>query len=834
MSSRRSGSFLAFAMAFVCLFGLAASARAATVTVVNTADSGPGSLRDAVSDANSGDTIDFDGLSGQIDLTTGAIAIDKSVTIEGPGAAQLTINAGHASQIFTTTSGDLLISDLTLANGVSSRNGGAIDYAGVDSLTVSGCVFIDNRAGGDGESADYSGFGQGGAIRYEGEASLVIDDSRFEGNSAGGSGAEGLGSGAGSGGAIYIAPRTQSTSISDSEFIGNSAGGPGDDGFNSGHGSGGAINHTSGGTMTVSRSIFRANTVGGPGSVGGNGGAGSGGAIENSSGTLTVLDSTFDANTVGGAGGEGSGSGDGLAGAIYTGFRTLTVTGSTFSDNATGGPGDPLDKGGAGRGGAIYASGADLFITNSTLVGNRAGGSGTEGSGGAMQVSFTSSVVLSSVTISGNFVGDVDGSGAGIDASLLPSATTMPVTARATIISGNTGAPNCYKPVVSSSYSLEGTDSSATSCGLDLPSANPLLEPLANNEGPTETEALPASSPAVDAVPVAKCPTNVDQRGKPRPDNGKEFCDVGAYELQDPPVPSAITSVAATTFQVGKKGSFTVSATGLPVPDLSVAGALPAGILFADKGNGTATLSGTAAVGAGGSYPITIEASNGVLPNAVQSFTLTVQAPPTISIATPIDGGAYELGQVVRTSFTCVEGAGGPGIASCLDHSGRRSGETLDTSRLGWHTLTVTAISQDGLRGNATVNYTVAPKPDQPKPPEPLEFFLAVERMPLQELLETGKLNVRATLSEKATVTLTGKAKLRSKARGAGPRLVSVFERATTSFSENGTKNVTLSLTKKGRRALQRLQKVRLVVSGRAIRVGGRTARTQKGLTLKR
>jgi hypothetical protein len=690
--SLRGGRALApIAVVTACLFGFSASARAATDVVENTNDSGAGSLREVIASANNGGTIEFDlAPSAQIDLTSGAIAIDKSLTIEGPGAAQLTIDAGHNSQIFTITAGDQSISGLTLANGMTSANGGAIDYLGAGSLTVSNSIFTGNTAGGNGGSGSYSGLGDGGAIYYKGEASLTVEGSSFEGNSAGGVGGEGISSGAGSGGAISVATHSLSTSISDSEFIGNKAGGNGGLGFDSGFGGGGAISHDSGGALTVADSTFTDNTVGGQGGIGGNGGAGSGGAIVNHSGVLTVVESTFNGNTVGGEGGVGSGSGDGLGGAIYTGFHTPAITGSTFNGNTTGGPGGAGAKGGNGRGGAIYASSSSLSVSNSTLFGNRAGDAGTEGSGGAIQLAGQSSATLTSVTISGNSVGSDGGVGAGInDVEAVGAAPA--VTAKATIISGNAGASNCNRHVLSSSYSLEGPASGDTSCGFDLPSADPELEALADNGGPTETQALLASSPAVDAVPVAKCPTNVDQRGEPRPDNREAFCDVGAYELQDPPVAPAITSIAGATFQVGKTASFTVTATGVPPPYLSETGALPKGVAFTDRGDGTASLSGTPAMGSGGTYPITIEASNGTPPDAKQSFVLTVQAPPTASIATPADGATYTQGQAVSSSFSCVEGTGGPGIASCVDQDGRPSGAPIDTAATGRHTFTVTA-----------------------------------------------------------------------------------------------------------------------------------------------
>src|SRR4029077_13171511 len=63
----------------------------------------------------------------------------------------------------------------------------------------------------------------------------------------------------------------------------------------------------------------------------------------------------------------------------------------------------------------------------------------------------------------------------------------------------------------------------------------------------------------------------------------------------------AITSANGTTFTVGTTGSFTVTTTGAPTPSLSETGALPSGVTFRDNGNGTATLSGTAATGTAGS-----------------------------------------------------------------------------------------------------------------------------------------------------------------------------------------------------------------------------------------
>src|SRR5262245_52155139 len=67
-------------------------ADAATISVINTADSGPGSVRAALAAANDGDTIDATGVSGTIILTNGQLLVSNSVTIAGPGANLLTIS----------------------------------------------------------------------------------------------------------------------------------------------------------------------------------------------------------------------------------------------------------------------------------------------------------------------------------------------------------------------------------------------------------------------------------------------------------------------------------------------------------------------------------------------------------------------------------------------------------------------------------------------------------------------------------------------------------------------------------------------------------------------
>src|SRR5665213_2360754 len=91
------------------------------------------------------------------------------------------------------------------------------------------------------------------------------------------------------------------------------------------------------------------------------------------------------------------------------------------------------------------------------------------------------------------------------------------------------------------------------------------------------------------------------------------------------PSSPAITSANNTTFVKRTAGTFTVTATGSPAPTFSETGLLPAGVTLNTAGllSGTPTQSGT--------FPITVTASNGVLPNATQSFTLTVGAAPNFT-----------------------------------------------------------------------------------------------------------------------------------------------------------------------------------------------------------
>src|SRR5438034_6515683 len=103
----------AISVSLLCAIGI--SAHAAVITVTNTNDSGPGSLRQALAIVNDGDTIEF-AVTGTIGLTSGELLVDKSITISGPGANTLTVRRDSAThfRVFHVNAGHTVtIADLT-------------------------------------------------------------------------------------------------------------------------------------------------------------------------------------------------------------------------------------------------------------------------------------------------------------------------------------------------------------------------------------------------------------------------------------------------------------------------------------------------------------------------------------------------------------------------------------------------------------------------------------------------------------------------------------------------------------------------------------------------
>lgn len=404
------------------------------LTVTTAADSGPGSLRDTIAAAGPGDVVNFSpALSGSTIVFGSEIVIDKDLTIQGPGAANLTLDGGEATRIFHITADYADLSGLTLANGLADT-GGAVLMDGLG-LVLSDCVFLDNTALGvdydDGpgveslEAGGGDGDGRGGALQQNG-GYVSIFRTTFEDNHAHGAdggivpdyeagsiGAAGIAgepaAGAGFGGGISVTNGW--LSILDSTFSSNLAeGGAGLDDpeayINGGDGAGGAIHHNDSHVFVVHTTFSSNSALGGPGAAtgdtGGYGGLGAGGAISGHSGSrLLVVGCTFDSNeAVGGDGGDGdydSGvGGDGRGGAIENGHdATAIIASSHFVDNAAlGGVGGYGEIGGDGQGGALSSlAGSTLALTDSLVEKNRAvGGNWANGGGGGLYTEAESSL----------------------------------------------------------------------------------------------------------------------------------------------------------------------------------------------------------------------------------------------------------------------------------------------------------------------------------------------------------------------------------------------------------------------------------------------------------
>lgn len=99
--------------------------------------------------------------------------------------------------------------------------------------------------------------------------------------------------------------------------------------------------------------------------------------------------------------------------------------------------------------------------------------------------------------------------------------------------------------------------------------------------------------------------------------------------------------------------------------------------------------------------------ANTVVPASVAPPGMAPSSPtPSAQIGSPGNGAVYTRGQVVRASYACQDGTGGPGIASCMGPV--PSGQPIDTATIGRHSFTVTAVSSDRQRSSSTVSYTVA------------------------------------------------------------------------------------------------------------------------------
>src|SRR3989440_8621708 len=169
------GAIICFSLA--CTVSIAV--QGAILTVTNTNDNGPASLRETIVNANDGDTIDATGISGVITLTSGELLVDKSVTINAAGADVLAVDGNATSRVFQIDSGETVtISGLTIRNGHDDNMGGGIDNESGATLTITNSTLSSNTAGSVNNPAV-----EGGGIFNSG--TLTIVNSTVSGNSAG-------------------------------------------------------------------------------------------------------------------------------------------------------------------------------------------------------------------------------------------------------------------------------------------------------------------------------------------------------------------------------------------------------------------------------------------------------------------------------------------------------------------------------------------------------------------------------------------------------------------------------------------------------------------------
>lgn len=249
-------------------------------------------------------------------------------------------------------------------------------------------------------------------------------------------------------------------------------------------------------SLTITHCLFQNNTA-----------SGSGGAISMEGGNASVADSTFSGNSA-----LGSGAIEVFSNATFR--VVMSIDRCTFNGNSAS----------SYSGGAIGVedlnAGSSVTIRNSTFTGNTA--TAANGQGAAIYIG-APPVTITNCTIAGNTTA---GSGGAVYFGSGPPVTAM----NNTIISSNTGG-NCKLAAGSTftgGHNLQFGDS--TCSGVTV--ANPLLSPLADNGGLTQTMALGAGSPAIDGGDASVAPPT-DQRGVLRNDgngDGILAADIGAFE----------------------------------------------------------------------------------------------------------------------------------------------------------------------------------------------------------------------------------------------------------------------------------------------------------------
>jgi predicted outer membrane repeat protein len=288
---------------------------AASFIVTNKNDSGPGSLRQALFNAVSGDTITFaPSLAGQTNTLTSTLLINKDLTMDGSGlASRVSISGNDNVSVLLVDPGvTLTIKSLIIRNGKAINGGGIYNNGGT--LNVTDSLFTANNAISD---PYFVGNGEGGAIYSRG--GLTLTNTTFDSNNAS------------RGGALSCMGGT--IAVTDSTYISNSA-------LSDSGGDGGAIYENC--NLAILNSTFSANTA-----------AHYGGAVlsDNDINPVEITNSTFYGNTA------LSGSGGAIAN-----YGGLVIRNSTFSNNN------------ASNGGALRNGIGGILSLRNSILANSIGG----------------------------------------------------------------------------------------------------------------------------------------------------------------------------------------------------------------------------------------------------------------------------------------------------------------------------------------------------------------------------------------------------------------------------------------------------------------------------
>jgi len=324
-------------------------------------------------------------------------------------------------------------------------------------------------------------------------------------------------------------------------------------------------------------------------------------------------------------------------------------------------------------------------------------------------------------------------------AVISPASTTFTAGTEGTFTVHTTGVPTATLSLIGTQPSwlsfIDNTDGTATLAGIPDPGSNP---------------SYPFTITATNGV---------------APDATQSFT---LFVVNPPP---AITSVNNATFLVGTFGTFNVR-TSPPVPSATVSftGTLPAGITFVPNGDGTATISGTAAAASEGDYPIDVTASNGTPPDATQTFTITVQDAPPMPEAPAITSAATGSFKVGTAGTFTITTTGTPTPSFTLTGAQPSWLSFVDNSD-GTATLSGTPDANSDLSYSFTITARNGVSPDATQ-----DFTLTVQQTPANATLVNISTRLLVQTGAKVGIggfIITGTDAKKVLIRGLGPTLTS-------------------------------------------------------------